>query len=146
MALRESHGGDGGDRQSVGHSRRHRRCLSYLGALCRRAYRLLYLKCGLPRARPALELSCEAGQVIWNSREHQVKVYTAADGKWQHYSETAGRGDSNDGMYFDELAHFIQAVRGEVTYMRDFAGVKRMLEVLCAIEQSAAEGRRISLA
>ena len=30
--------------------------------------------------------------------------------------------------------------------MRDFAGVKRMLEVLCAIEQSAAEGRRISLA
>ena len=60
--------------------------------------------------------------------------------------ETASREHSYDRMYIEEIEHFLQAVRGEVTYMRDFHDVKRMLEVLCAIERSAAEGRRIALA
>ena len=60
--------------------------------------------------------------------------------------ETASREHSYDRPYIEELEHFLQAVRGEVTYMRDFHDVKRMLEVLCAVERSAAEGRRIALA
>ena len=94
----------------------------------------------------SLEVACEDGQIIWDSRAHRVMVYSAADGKWQHTMETASREHSYDRMYIEEIEHFLQAVRGEVTYMRDFHDVKRMLEVLCAIERSAAEGRRIALA
>jgi len=94
----------------------------------------------------ALEVACEDGQIIWDSRGHRVMVYSAADGKWQHTMETASREHSYDRPYIEELEHFLQAVRGEVTYMRDFHDVKRMLEVLCAVERSAAEGRRIALA
>jgi predicted dehydrogenase len=94
----------------------------------------------------ALEVACENGQIVWDSRAHRVMVYSAADGKWQHYMETASREHSYDRMYIEEIEHFLQAVRGEVTYMRDFHDVKRMLEVLCAVERSAAEGRRIALA
>ena len=33
----------------------------------------------------SLEVACENGQIIWDSRGHRVMVYSAADGKWQHY-------------------------------------------------------------
>ena len=94
----------------------------------------------------SLEVSCENGQIIWDSRVHRVMVFSASDGKWQHYMETASREHSYDRPYIGELEHFLRAMRGEVTYMRDFRDVKRMLEVLCAIERSAEEGRRIELA
>jgi predicted dehydrogenase len=93
----------------------------------------------------SLEVACENGQIIWDSRGHRVMVYSGADGKWQHTMETASREHSYDRMYIEEIEHFLQAVRGEVTYIRDFHDVKRMLEVLCAVERSAAEGRRIAL-
>jgi predicted dehydrogenase len=94
----------------------------------------------------SLELSCEKGQIIWDSRIHKVSVYTLDDGKWKQYIETSSRDHSYDRMYIDEIDHFLCAVRGEVTYMRDMQDVKRLLEVLCAVEQSAIEGRRIALA
>jgi len=94
----------------------------------------------------ALEICCENGQIIWDSRVHRVMVYNAADDKWQHYMETAAREHSYDRPYIEEIEHFLRAMRGEVTYMRDFHDVKRMLKVLCAIERSAIEGRRITLA
>ncbi len=99
-----------------------------------------------PVSGRTLEVACENGQIIWDSRAHRVMVYSAADGKWQHYMETASREHSYDRMYIDEIEHFLQAMRGEVTYMRDFHDVKRMLEVLCAIERSAIDGQRIGLA
>jgi predicted dehydrogenase len=94
----------------------------------------------------SLELSCEKGQIIWDARIHKVTVYTIDDGKWQQYMETASRAHSYDRMYIDEIEHFLSAVRGETTYMRDMKDVKRLLEVLCAVERSAVEGRRIALA
>jgi predicted dehydrogenase len=93
----------------------------------------------------SLEISCERGQIIWDGRVHKVSIYSATDGKWQHFMETSSRDHSYDRMYVDEIDHFLAAVRGEVTYMRDMRDVKRMLEVLCAIERSAAEGRRIDV-
>lgn len=94
----------------------------------------------------SLELSCEGGQIIWDSRTHKVSVYNVAEGKWRHFIETASRDHSYDRMYIDEIDHFLAAVRGETAYVRDMRDVKRLLEVLCAIEQSAAEGRRIATA
>jgi predicted dehydrogenase len=93
----------------------------------------------------SLEVACEEGQIIWDSRAHRVMVYSAADGKWQHYMETASRDYSYDRLYIEEIEHFLYAMRGEAPFMRDFHDVKRMLEVLCAIERSAVEGRRIAL-
>jgi predicted dehydrogenase len=72
-------------------------------------------------------------------------TYTAADGKWEHATEMASRDYSYDRMYIEELEHFLRALRGEVTYMRSFRDVKRMLEVLLAVEQSSAEGRRVQV-
>jgi predicted dehydrogenase len=94
----------------------------------------------------ALELSCENGQIIWDSRAHRVMVFSASDGKWQHYMETASREHSYDRPCIEEIEHFLRAMRGELNYMRDFRDVTRMLGVLCAIERSAIEGRRIALA
>lgn len=99
-----------------------------------------------PVAGRSLELSCERGQIIWDARIHKVSAYTIDDGKWKQYMETASRDYSYDRMYIDEIEHFLAAVRGETTYMRDIRDVKRLLEVLRAIEQSAVEGRRIALA
>jgi predicted dehydrogenase len=90
-----------------------------------------------------LEICTRDGQIIWDNRSHQVMVYTASDGKWQHIMETASRDYSYDRMYVEELDHFLQALRGEVAYMRDFRDVKRMLEVLLAVERSSVEGRRM---
>ncbi|MGE5602448.1 MAG: Gfo/Idh/MocA family protein [Nitrososphaerales archaeon] len=94
----------------------------------------------------SLELACEKGQIIWDSRIHKVSVYTLDDGKWKQYMETSSRDHSYDHMYIDEIEHFLRAVRGEVAYVRDMRDVKRLLEMLCAVERSAAEGRRIVLA
>jgi predicted dehydrogenase len=94
----------------------------------------------------SLELSCANGHIIWDNRIHKVMVYTATDDKWKQYMETSSRDYSYDRMYIDEIDHFLAAVRGEVSYMRSFRDVKRNLAVLCAVEQSAGEGRRISLA
>ncbi len=94
----------------------------------------------------SLELSCEKGQIIWDSRIHKVSVYTLDDGKWKQYMETSSRDHSYDRMYIDEIEAFLQAVRGEATYPREMRDVKRLLEVLCAVERSAIEGRRITLA
>ena len=93
----------------------------------------------------SLEISCEKGQIIWDGRIHKVSVYDVTDGKWQHFMETSSRDHSYDRMYVEEIDHFLQAVRGETTYVRDMRDVKRLLEVLCAIERSAAEGRRIAV-
>jgi len=93
----------------------------------------------------SLELSCENGQIIWDSRAHKVLVYTATDGKWQHHTETASREYSYDRMYIEEMDHFLASVRGETTFTRDMRDVKRILEVLCAIERSAIDGRRIAV-
>lgn len=93
----------------------------------------------------SFELSCENGQIIWDNRIHRVSVYTLADGKWKQYMETASRDYSYDRMYIDEIEHFLCAVRGEAPYQRDMRDVKRLLEVLQAIERSSAEGRRIAL-
>ena len=93
----------------------------------------------------AIEICGSEGQITWDNRIHRVMVYTAADGKWQHYMETTSRDYSYDRMYIEEFDHFFQALRGEVTYMRSFRDVKRMLEVLRAVEQSSAEGRRIQV-
>lgn len=91
----------------------------------------------------AIEICSTEGQITWDSRIGYVMTYTAADGKWQHFKETASRDYSYDRMYIEELDHFLRALRGEETYMRSFRDVKRMLGVLLAVEQSSAEGRRI---
>jgi predicted dehydrogenase len=93
----------------------------------------------------AAEICGSEGQIIWDSRIHRVMTYTAADGKWEHATEMASRDYSYDRMYIEELEHFLRALRGEVTYMRSFRDVKRMLEVLLAVEQSSAEGRRVQV-
>lgn len=90
-----------------------------------------------------IEVSGQDGQIIWNGRDHRVMVYTAADDKWRLVMETASRDYSYDRMYIEELDHFLRALRGEVGYMRTFQDVRRMLNVLAAIERSSAEGRRI---
>jgi hypothetical protein len=72
-----------------------------------------------------------------------VGVYTASDGKWQQTMETASRDYSYDRMYVEEFDHFLQAVRGEARFMRDFRDVQRKLEFLNIVERSAVEGRRI---
>lgn len=92
-----------------------------------------------------IEICGQNGQIIWNSRAHRVMVYTADDGKWRHIMETAGRDYSYDRMYVEEFDHFLQALRGEVAYTRNFRDVRRMLEVLAAVERSSVEGRRIAL-
>jgi predicted dehydrogenase len=92
-----------------------------------------------------LEICGQNGQIVWNNRDHRVMVYTAADGKWQHIMETASRDYGYDRMYVEELDHFLQAVRGEAAYVRNFRDVKRMLQVLTAVERSSIEGQRIAV-
>lgn len=93
-----------------------------------------------------IEISASQGQIIWTGRSHQVAIYTAADGKWQRYMETASLDYGYDRMYIEELAHFVRAVQGQESYGRTFGDAQRMLRVLRAVERSAAEGRRLSLA
>ncbi|OIO91326.1 MAG: hypothetical protein AUK03_11385 [Anaerolineae bacterium CG2_30_64_16] len=94
----------------------------------------------------AIELCARDGQIGWDSRTHRVMVYTAKDERWQHLMETASRDYSYDRMYIDEFGHFLQALAGEATYMRDFRDVQRLLEVVNAVEQSAVLGQRVGLA
>ena len=92
-----------------------------------------------------IEVSASAGQIIWDSRIHQVAAYTAADGKWQRFMETDSLDYGYDRMYIEELAHFIRAVQGQESYGRSLRDAQRMLRVLRAVERSAAEGRRLVL-
>lgn len=93
-----------------------------------------------------IEISASEGQIIWNGRIHQVAVYTAMDGKWRRYMETDSLVFGYDRMYIEELAHFVRALQGQETYGRSFRDAQRMLQVLRAVERSAAEGRRLLLA
>lgn len=94
----------------------------------------------------AIEICTREGQIGWDSRTHRVMVYTAGDDRWQHLMETASRDYSYDSMYIDEFAHFLQALRGEAAFTRDFRDVQHLLEVVSAVERSATVGHRISFA
>jgi predicted dehydrogenase len=87
-----------------------------------------------------LKLIGEKGTLTWDAREG-LRHYDAGSGST---SEEVFPGDPN-GMYREEMAHFLACARGEETPQVDGATGKRVLEIALAALASAAERREIEV-
>jgi len=87
-------------------------------------------------------------EMVWGEG---VKVYRASDKSWGEYPEEKGitvEGYSEkikEEPYIEEMQHFVQAIKEEITYPYTFEEDKRILDLLYAAEKSSEEGRHISI-
>jgi len=91
----------------------------------------------------------EQGVIEWNWADKVVRVFSAANGQWKEYHEPQGHVEIGyihaETMYIQEMKHFLEAVRGETTYMYTFTEDKQLLETLYAAERSAETAQHIVL-
>jgi len=85
----------------------------------------------------------EEGTILWDMNEKQVKLYTAADKKWQVFPQAADY-DINQ-MYIDQMQHFLDCLEGKAIPLQDINAGKKALEIALAAKQSAESDRIIKL-
>jgi predicted dehydrogenase len=93
-----------------------------------------------------LRLVGEQGEILWDWNNKHVMVFNAVDKKWQQYPVDEGLPEQGyivgEKMYIDEMAHFINAIKGEGKYGYSLIDDKEVLEILYAAETSSEKGRR----
>jgi len=85
----------------------------------------------------------EAGTILWDFNERQVRLYTAEIGKWQIFSQKPDY-DTNE-MYIEETKHFLQCIEGVNRPMQDINAAKRVLEIALAAKEAAKIGKVVNL-
>jgi len=89
------------------------------------------------------------GVITWEWREHAVRLFDSKTKEWRLFSEPEPSPEpgyvASEGMYIDEMRHFLAAVEGREPYMYTLADDKRVLETLYAAERSAQSGQRVLL-
>jgi predicted dehydrogenase len=91
-------------------------------------------------------LVAEEGVVDWDWSSGRVAIFTKADRKWQITPDGYGfRGYTTEEIYVHELSSFLRSVCGEEPWRYSLADDAHVLDCVYAADQSAAEGRRISV-
>ncbi len=89
----------------------------------------------------------EEGTIEWDWMSDTVKVYDAKTKKWTELKEEQGFKEkgyvTKEGMYIEEIKHFLNAIAGKEKYMYTLEDDKKILGLLEACEKSAKEGRHI---
>jgi predicted dehydrogenase len=98
----------------------------------------------------SLKLLGSEGVITWEWREHRVRLYDAASRAWREFPEPEPEPEpgyiASDGMYVDEMRHFVAALRGEEAYHYSLEDDLRVLGVLYAAEESSATGTHVRTA
>jgi len=75
------------------------------------------------------------GTIEWDGISHQVRLFEAETGGWTEL-HPAGTVDRN-GMYMEQLQHFLDCVRGGRTPVVDGREGRRVLELALAAKESS---------
>jgi predicted dehydrogenase len=100
-----------------------------------------------------LEIAGEGGTLRWNAADHELHLlrpstefgaisHATSSGITDSFSPPAGF-ERND-LFFAEMRHFLDVVRGEVTPMCTLADGVRALELALAAEKSASRGLTVA--
>ena len=89
------------------------------------------------------------GVITWEWQEHRVRLFDARTKTWTSFDEPEPPPEpgylASEGMYIEEMRHFLSAIEGRETYTYTLADDKRVLETLYAVERSAEHGQHIRL-
>ena len=86
----------------------------------------------------------ENGSIVWDFNQAEVRWYDAAQKRWNAAPHPPGW-DLN-GMYLDELKHFVRAVREGTATCLPIAEAAGLVRVVGAARKSAAEKRMVPIA
>lgn len=90
-----------------------------------------------------LVVNLERGQIVWSWDDDTVEVYDADGDRWIEYHQPAGETQKGynqniiEDMYVDELAAFVDELRGEGTYPHTLEDDVRVLDLLHEAEANA---------
>jgi predicted dehydrogenase len=94
-------------------------------------------------------LISEEGILHWDWSSKAVRVYRAQTGTWKAHEEAPGTVEKDyvnaEEPYVEEMAHFLDAIRGNTTYMYTLEEDRRILEILYKAEESDATGCRVEV-
>jgi len=89
------------------------------------------------------------GVITWEWQEHRVRVFDARTKEWISLDEPEPPPElgylASEGMYIEEMRHFLGAIEGKETYMYTLADDKRVLETLYAAERSSERCQHVQL-
>ncbi len=89
------------------------------------------------------------GTIEWKWSEHKVRLFEALSKQWIEFDEPEPSPEpgyiASEGMYIDEMRHFIAAVEGRETYHYSLADDKRVLDTLYAAERSSDSGQFVKI-
>lgn len=80
------------------------------------------------------------GVITWEWEQHQVRLYDATKKAWSVFPEPSPDHNciATDGMYVQEMRHFLAALRGEETYLYSLSDDCQVLRLLYSAEKSAS--------
>jgi predicted dehydrogenase len=96
--------------------------------------------------RPAthhLEIIGTEGTLYWDNTDSQVKVFYAADQRWENFQAPAGF--ERNVMFMDELTHFLAVCQGQTQPLCPLEDGERALQIILAAYRSAQNGQVIKL-
>jgi len=83
------------------------------------------------------------GTIEWHGHNHQVRLFTASDHTWQDVHDVVEI--DRNGMYEEELQHFLNCVEDGQQPICDGEDGLRALQIVIAAKQSSMQGRSIDL-
>lgn len=96
-----------------------------------------------------IKLIGEEGVIVWDQSKRYVEIFSSDDKKWKKESVEEGIIEkgyvTGEKLYIEEMDHFIRAIKGETTWMRNFADEQKILDILSAAERSSEKGVHIKL-
>ena len=91
----------------------------------------------------SLKLVGGEGTIIWSYQDNLVKLYSAAERKWQVFEKGVPY-DANE-MYVEEMKHFLRCIEGKDSPIMDGREGKRILETALAAKKSSQFKKAIGL-
>ncbi|MBN1431627.1 MAG: Gfo/Idh/MocA family oxidoreductase, partial [Methanomicrobiaceae archaeon] len=83
----------------------------------------------------------EKGTILWDFNTKKVSLYSVEKREWQYFDEPEGY-DVNQ-MYIEEMKYFIRCIAGKEKSFNDINEGIRILNIVIAAKESAAEGKLI---
>lgn len=89
------------------------------------------------------------GSLEWEWMSHKVRFLSAESKEWTTFDEPEPSPEAgylaSEGMYIDEMRHFLAAAEGKIAYHYTLADDRRVLHTLYAAEKSSDLGTHLSL-
>jgi predicted dehydrogenase len=90
-----------------------------------------------------IELIGTEGTIYWESRQGEVRLYRSAGDEWQIL--TISEDFERNEMFLAEMDHFISLIQGEEKPVCSLTDGVRALELVQAVKQSNAHGKKVRL-